>query len=60
MAAIWSAALMLEHLGEATAAADVMYAMESVSAEGALKTPDRGGACSTMDLARGVADRLCL
>ncbi len=59
MAAIWSAALMLDHLGEATAAADVMCAMESVSADGALRTPDQGGACSTMDLARGVADRLC-
>lgn len=34
IAAIWSGAMMLEHLGEARAAADVMAAVESVTARG--------------------------
>jgi tartrate dehydrogenase/decarboxylase/D-malate dehydrogenase len=34
IAAIWSGAMMLEHLGEGHAAADVMSAIESVTARG--------------------------
>ena len=34
IAAIWSGAMMLEHLGEGHAAAEVMSAVESVTARG--------------------------
>jgi tartrate dehydrogenase/decarboxylase/D-malate dehydrogenase len=34
IAAIWSGAMMLEHLGEGHAAADVMAAIESATARG--------------------------
>lgn len=39
---IWSAALMLEHLGEVSAAMGLVQAIESVIAAG-IKTPDLGG-----------------
>jgi len=44
--AIWSAALMLEHLGLEDAASRVMRAIESATAKGHV-TPDLGGTCST-------------
>jgi tartrate dehydrogenase/decarboxylase/D-malate dehydrogenase len=45
--AIWSAALMLEHLGLATEAADVMRALEATTANPATRTPDLGGTATT-------------
>jgi tartrate dehydrogenase/decarboxylase/D-malate dehydrogenase len=44
--AIWSAALMLDHLGLTSPAKQVMRAIEATTASGAL-TPDLGGQCST-------------
>jgi tartrate dehydrogenase/decarboxylase/D-malate dehydrogenase len=44
--AIWSAALMLEHLGLEAEAQRVMRAIETTTAAGAL-TPDLGGTCTT-------------
>jgi tartrate dehydrogenase/decarboxylase/D-malate dehydrogenase len=44
--AIWSAALMLDHLGLTSPAKQVMRAIEATTASGAL-TPDLGGECST-------------
>lgn len=45
---IWSAAMMLEHLGQIEAAATVMYAIESaLSADDRQVTPDLGGRAST-------------
>ncbi|EQD81759.1 tartrate dehydrogenase, partial [Saccharopolyspora erythraea D] len=53
---IWSAALMLDHLGEAEAGADVVAAIESVlSDDSAPRTPDLGGTASTEDLGKAVA-----
>jgi tartrate dehydrogenase/decarboxylase / D-malate dehydrogenase len=43
----WSASLMLEHLGEANAAARLMRAIERVVADPALHTPDLGGRATT-------------
>jgi tartrate dehydrogenase/decarboxylase/D-malate dehydrogenase len=43
----WSAALMLEHLGEPAAAARLMRAIERVTADAALHTPDLGGTATT-------------
>ena len=51
---IWSASMMLEHLGETDAAQAVMTAIETVLAEGP-RTPDLGGNASTGDLGRAVA-----
>jgi tartrate dehydrogenase/decarboxylase/D-malate dehydrogenase len=57
--AIWAAAMMLEHLGQAGAAAGVLTAIESVlgSDEPPL-TPDLGGTAGTSDLAGAILDRL--
>ncbi|MCA1187180.1 MULTISPECIES: tartrate dehydrogenase [unclassified Saccharopolyspora] len=52
---IWSAAMMLDHLGEQDAAADVVRAIESVLAAGAVRTPDLGGSASTADLGKAIA-----
>jgi tartrate dehydrogenase/decarboxylase / D-malate dehydrogenase len=47
IAAFWTGALMLEHIGEATAAARLMRFIEKVTAEPALHTPDLGGTATT-------------
>jgi len=43
----WSAAMLLEHIGEAEAAAQLMQAIESVTANQELHTPDLGGEATT-------------
>src|SRR5260370_835365 len=43
----WSGTMMLEHLGEAAAAARLMRAIERVTADKALHTPDLGGTATT-------------
>ncbi|GAB2672384.1 tartrate dehydrogenase [Saccharopolyspora gloriosae] len=52
---IWSAAMMLDHLGEQEAGAHVVRAIESVLAAGAVRTPDLGGTASTEDLGKAIA-----
>jgi tartrate dehydrogenase/decarboxylase/D-malate dehydrogenase len=54
VATFWTAAQMLEHLGESEAAARLMRAVASVTAEGVL-TPDIGGTATTHD----VTDAVC-
>ncbi len=51
----WSAVMMLEHLGEGTAAGRLMRAIERVTADRALHTPDLGGKATT----RQVTDAVC-
>ncbi len=53
--AIWSASLMLEHLGEAEAAEALMRALEAVCAEGP-RTRDVGGEATTAEVGDAVAD----
>ncbi len=56
---IWSAAMMLEHLGESEAAKAIMAAIEKVlSAEKPLLTPDLGGTATTRELGRSVVEAL--
>ena len=55
--AIWSAVLMLEHLGETDAAGRLMTALEAVCRQG-LRTRDLGGSASTSDVGDAVAGRL--
>ena len=56
--AVWAGALMLEHLGEKAGAARVMRAIEKVTAEGKVRTPDLGGASNTADMTRALVDAL--
>ena len=51
----WSAVMMLDHLGEGTAAGRLMRAIERVTADKALHTPDLGGKATT----RQVTDAVC-
>ncbi len=52
---VWSAVMMLEHLGENEAAAAVMQAIETVLSEGP-RTPDLGGKASTVDMGKAIAE----
>ncbi|GGD21605.1 isocitrate/isopropylmalate dehydrogenase family protein [Hyunsoonleella pacifica] len=54
---IWSAALMLEHLGEAEAANSIMKAIDKSTTQGVL-TVDLGGSASTSDVADAVIANL--
>jgi tartrate dehydrogenase/decarboxylase/D-malate dehydrogenase len=54
--AIWSATLMLEHLGEPEAARRLMTALEDVCRDGP-RTRDVGGDASTAEVGEAVAAR---
>jgi tartrate dehydrogenase/decarboxylase/D-malate dehydrogenase len=47
IATFWSATMMLEHLGEKLAADRLMRAIEKVTADTSLHTPDLGGTATT-------------
>ena len=49
---------MLEHLGETAAAARLMRAIERVTADRALHTPDLGGAAKTATVTAAVCAAL--
>jgi tartrate dehydrogenase/decarboxylase/D-malate dehydrogenase len=53
IATFWTASMMLEHLGEANAAARLMKAIETVTAQRVF-TPDLGGSARTGDVTRAV------
>ena len=55
--AVWSGAMMLDHLGHAAAAADLVRTFEAAVAEGA-RTPDLGGSATTEEVASDIVDRL--
>ncbi|MQA80319.1 MAG: tartrate dehydrogenase [Streptosporangiales bacterium] len=54
---IWSAALMLDHLGQPEAAGELCGAFEDALASG-VATADLGGSASTADFTTAVLDRL--
>jgi tartrate dehydrogenase/decarboxylase/D-malate dehydrogenase len=58
IASIWAVALMLDFLGEREGAAVVMRALEDVTGEGVIRTPDMGGASTTSELAQAVSDAI--
>ncbi len=58
LAAILSAAMMLEHLEMAEAAREVEAAVAAVLAEGKARTPDLGGKSSTEEVATAVLEKL--
>jgi tartrate dehydrogenase/decarboxylase/D-malate dehydrogenase len=55
---IWSAAMMLEHLGEADAAAAIMRAVEQVLATPSARTRDLKGAAGTEACGKAIAEAL--
>jgi tartrate dehydrogenase/decarboxylase/D-malate dehydrogenase len=55
--AVWSAVLMLEHLGEAEAAATLMQALEDVC-RGTPRTRDVGGEATTREVGEAIAARV--
>jgi tartrate dehydrogenase/decarboxylase/D-malate dehydrogenase len=57
LAAIFSVAMMLEHLGVPGAAESVDAAVAAVLAEGKLRTPDLGGTSKTSEVTEGVLRR---
>ena len=57
IATFWTGAMMLEHLGEAKAAARLMKAIEAVTAK-RIFTPDLGGSARTREVTRAVCQQL--
>ncbi len=51
---IWSAQMLLEHLGEERAAALLMGAIEALLAAGDVRTPDLGGTATTRELGEAI------
>jgi tartrate dehydrogenase/decarboxylase/D-malate dehydrogenase len=54
----WSGVLLLEHLGEAPAARRLMRAIERVTADQKLHTPDLGGTATTRQVTAAVCEAL--
>ncbi len=57
IATFWTAAMMLEHLGESKSAARLMQAIEAVTAK-QIFTPDLGGTARTAEVTRAVCNFL--
>ncbi|MBS7702204.1 tartrate dehydrogenase [Chelatococcus asaccharovorans] len=57
VATFWTAAQMLDHLGEGAAATRLMRAVETVSAEG-IMTPDVGGKATTQEVTDAVCEAI--
>jgi tartrate dehydrogenase/decarboxylase/D-malate dehydrogenase len=58
IAAIWAGAMMLDHLGERSAHDRILRAIESVLANGHVKTPDLGGKATTAEMTKAVTSAL--
>jgi tartrate dehydrogenase/decarboxylase/D-malate dehydrogenase len=56
--AVWSAAMMLDHLEYADAAAEVLAAIEACLADPATRTRDLGGTADTATVVAALRDRL--
>jgi len=54
----WTAVMMLEHLGEKPAADRLMKAIERVTADPSLHTPDLGGKATTKQVTEAVCEEL--
>ncbi len=58
VASFWSAAMMLDHLGEADAGAALLQAVERALASGQASTPDLGGNATTAQVTQAVCAAL--
>jgi len=54
IATFWTACMMLDHLGEQAASATLMRAIERVTADPSLHTPDLGGHATTFQVTEAV------
>ena len=53
---VWSGAMMLDHLGEAKAAAAVVSAIETLLRDGGPRTRDMGGSATTTEVGAALAE----
>ncbi|MGZ3681326.1 MAG: tartrate dehydrogenase [Ktedonobacterales bacterium] len=58
IAALWSAQMMLDYLGEREAASALMQSIELVTARGEIRTPDLGGTNTTQEVGEAVRGAL--
>jgi tartrate dehydrogenase/decarboxylase/D-malate dehydrogenase len=58
IATFWTASMMLDHLGQAPAAAAILDAIEAVTDEGRVLTRDLGGNASTQEVTDAVLAKL--
>jgi tartrate dehydrogenase/decarboxylase / D-malate dehydrogenase len=58
IAAIWTAALMMEHLGEPAAGERILNSLRAVTGEAKIRTPDLGGKNTCREFADAVIARL--
>src|SRR3954468_241375 len=58
IATFWTAVMMLEHLGEKEAGARLMTAIERVTRDRSLHTPDLGGTATTRQVTEAVCDAI--
>jgi len=58
IAAIWAASMMLDSLGEVEIGRQLMAAIEAVTAEGRVLTPDLGGSATTDQVADEIGTKL--
>jgi tartrate dehydrogenase/decarboxylase/D-malate dehydrogenase len=58
VATFWSGSMMLDHLGEKSAAVRLMRAVERITADPSLHTPDLGGNATTEQVTQAVCDAL--
>ena len=58
IASIWSAFLMMEHLGEPEAGKRIFDALKTVTGEAKVRTPDLGGSATTRQFADAVIARI--
>lgn len=58
IACIWTSAMMLDHLGQTEAAKAVVDAIEAVTSEGKVLTPDLGGKANTAELTQAIIEKL--
>ncbi len=56
--AIWAGAMMLEHLGQSEASSRLIGAIESVLADGIVRTPDLGGTATTTEMTAATLEAL--
>jgi tartrate dehydrogenase/decarboxylase/D-malate dehydrogenase len=56
IAQIWTGAMMLDHLGHEDASSAVLGAIEAVVEDGKVLTRDLGGAASTTDVGKAIAE----
>jgi tartrate dehydrogenase/decarboxylase/D-malate dehydrogenase len=58
IAQIWSAALMLEHLGREDLSSLILTSIENVLQEGQIRTPDLGGRSTTEQVGDAIANEI--